>query len=86
LSHILSQKTARFVHYRELDYLVSTCLDFDIVIFFYRARSSALSPISNWITRFLYLYLPVTGGLTFTPRHRVPFSSSTVHRDMVEVL
>jgi hypothetical protein len=40
----------------------------------------------TWRARFLYLYPPGTGWPSYTPRHRVPFSSPpTTRRAMVEV-
>jgi hypothetical protein len=48
-----------------------------------------LSQIRNsptWRARPPYLYPPLTGGPSYTPRHWVPFSSApTTHRDTVEV-
>jgi hypothetical protein len=48
---------------------------------------SLASKTQNWGTRSLYLCCPVTGWISYTPRNRVPFSSSsTTRRTMVEVL
>jgi hypothetical protein len=50
-----------------------------------QGRQPCLQP-PTWRTRALYLYPPVTGWLSYAPRHRVPFSSlSTTRRATVAV-
>jgi hypothetical protein len=61
-------------------------LDFPAVIFFTEQIRHLYVRPPTWRTSSLYLCLPVTGWLSYTPRHRVPFPSpSTTLIATVEV-
>jgi hypothetical protein len=62
-------------------------LDFATNVLFKEQGHQPCVQLPTWRTRSLYLCPPVTGWLSYTPRHRVPFSSpSTTRRAKVEVL
>jgi hypothetical protein len=67
-------------------HLVFTSLDFETIILLQSRVVSVESNPPTWRTRSLYLFPPVTGRTSYTPRHQVPFSSpSTTRRAKVGV-
>jgi hypothetical protein len=65
--------SARFVYWTRPSGF--DCFGFRNNIFFYRPRSSALPPTPNLENRVSVFMPPETGWPSYTPRHRVPFSS-----------
>jgi hypothetical protein len=65
---------------------VFTSLNFTTIISFTEQHGLPCVQPPTWRTRSLYLCSLVTGWPSYTPRHRVPFSSpSTTRRATVEV-